>query len=253
MIYLQVYKNEAGTEPRLGREEQHIYHHALMCDLPIKRFQYSQLAALPLSRNDLVVGSVQSVSKALELLGVTPPSSMYYPTCLSPWLHREVKSMTLIDAVNVMSDGHPRFIKPVELKLFDGQCVTLPLPNNIAALPVETPVWLSSLIKFEQEWRVYVSDDEIRGMGRYDPFHTEDAITESMVQPLVDALAASNAPRGYTLDVGLTELGVTVVECNDGWSLGRYSGIDNASYYAVLNSRWKELMLTVECDEQGDL
>ena len=58
-----------------------------------------------------------------------------------------------------------------------------------------------------------------------------------------------NAPAGYSLDIGVTDNGETVlVEINDGFALGNY-GIDPVEYAKLLSARWCELVgISDECD-----
>ncbi|WP_214649898.1 hypothetical protein, partial [Vibrio anguillarum] len=74
MILLQRY----GFPSRLGREEQAIYHHAILERIPVRFFE---AGGLTLSDLDccLLVGSVETFEAALSLIGVAPPKPNYYP------------------------------------------------------------------------------------------------------------------------------------------------------------------------------
>ena len=57
------------------------------------------------------------------------------------------------------------------------------------------------------------------------------------------------APAAFSLDVGLTAAGVTVVvEVNDGYALGAY-GLMPLAYAKLLSARWAQMSGTTDyCD-----
>lgn len=95
------------------------------------------------------------------------------------------------------------------------------------------------VVNFVTEYRVFVSLGRIYGIEHYKGDFTK-FIDVNIIKEMVDSY--KNCPKAYTLDVGLTESGETLlVEVNDMWAIGSY-GI-NGDYYALLcERRMKEIL-----------
>ena len=210
---------------------------------PVFYTEDSQLEAC--RPDDLIVGRVSTIVNHLESYGITL-ENYDYPEELSGFLGRKVWTDTL-DSIISNSNRWPVFIKPVRDKVFTGFVLrdSNDIPNLHKADKNE-PVYCSGLISFQTEWRVFVRYGNVIGIhpykgdwkAQFDPKRVEAMIT-----------AFKNAPAGYSLDIGVTDNGETVlVEINDGFALGNY-GIDPVEYAKLLSARWCELVrISDECD-----
>ncbi len=97
------------------------------------------------------------------------------------------------------------------------------------------------MLDIVSEYRALVIDGQVKALNNYigdwkafpDPNTIIDMVTDYTL-----------APIGYSLDVGVTNKGETVlIECNDGWSLGNY-GACPVIYTNLLMKRWNQLMTT---------
>lgn len=196
---------------------------------------------VPADLGTIVVGSVAFVRRALGRLGIDPPP-LDYPPSLARYLGREVRPTTWAEVRRgVDGPGGPVFVKPRgDDKAFAGYVVSAfrdLIPT--AKFPGETPLWASDPVAFASEWRYFVKQGEVIGVGWYkgDPLrHPDPAAVRAAVADF-----APDAPAAYGLDVGVTEAGATLlVECNDGFSLGCY-GLPPLAYSRFLEERWREL------------
>ena len=204
----------------------------------VETFVLGDLETLPLSPNAIVVGNIGIVWRALEKLGVPRPPYLLTPECLKPFLGRDEWISTLGEVRSLARV--PIFIKPLERgKTFTGHVVkafrdlieTAPFPDDLPVL-AQTPV------EFSSEWRVFVLEGEVLGVGHYhgDPLLFPDV---SAVRTMLSTFTAS--PAAYALDAGVTRDGQTLlVELNDGYALGAY-GLPTHHYVRLLEARWDEL------------
>ena len=93
------------------------------------------------------------------------------------------------------------------------------------------------------EFRVFVLYGEIidvrRYGGRWD-IHCSKEVIDSCVQDF------DGAPNAYTLDMGITKDGETIlIEVNNTCSIGSY-GLDPVLYAKFLSARWAELTDTID-------
>lgn len=207
----------------------------------IQRFTSDDLPSLTLDPEDVVVGGIGTVRKALEMLGLMPVFADDYPACLYSFLGRKVWHSTLREA---RASDSPVFIKPTkrDQKRFTGF-----LFNNFrdlidsAGMDESIPVWCSEPVEFVSEYRVFVAKAEVLGLSHY---HGDFRIFPDF--KVIDAAVAaySTAPAAYGFDFGVTKTGETLlVECNDGFSLGAY-GLNPLLYSYLLETRWREMTNT---------
>lgn len=243
MIYLQRYNGN-----KLGREEQAVLLHATMEQLPVSYFTYEQLengACQPV-KGDLVVGSVEACRLALKLQGKSLPSPIYYPKVLGRFLHRRVFPGSKRDIILSIAQGYPIFAKPKDdWKTFVGQVFDQESGFSIIqSIDEHTMLYLSEVVEFDSEYRVYVKDHKIIACCQYSG--DEDGCPDmSKIQEAVEILKAErNGPFSstYAFDWGILKTGETaIVEMNDAFAIGKYKGISNKDYYEFLKERWNEL------------
>lgn len=197
--------------------------------------------ALPLTREDIVVGGVGFVRRALERLGLAVPELPSIPSSLSAYAGRKTWRGPLIEARRAVERGEEVFVKPLpsQTKLFNGR----PLRAfsdllSTAHLSDDRVVDRAELTPFASERRTFVLHGEIIGLRHYkgDPLLFPDAAT------LRAAVAAyADAPAAYALDIGVAEDGRTLlVEVNDAYAAGCY-GLEPSRYAAMIAARWAEL------------
>ena len=207
----------------------------------LRLFDEAEFDDLPLTRDDIVVGGVGFVRRALQKLGLAVPAVPSIPTSLTDFAGRKIWRSTLIEAQRAAERGEAVFVKPLphQTKLFTGQ----PLRSfddvlRISHLPGDLEVECAELTPFVSEYRVFVLHREIIGVRHYrgDPLVFPEA---ARIRAAVAAY--DDAPAGYALDVGVVEDGRTLlVEVNDSYATGAY-GLAPIRYAALIEARWSEL------------
>jgi len=213
--------------------------------LETRTFCYEDLEAghLKLSRNWLVSGSVRSVLTALEQIGRPPPVIVDYPEGCAAFLGRRLSRSTLGEVRNMDWDTGstpPVFVKPAQHhKAFTGHVISVyrDLLRTVS-VPADTNIWVSDVVEFVSEWRVFVLKGRVVGCRPYkgDPLIFPDPGT---ILEIVASL--EGMPIAFSVDVGTVASGETrLVECNDGFALGSY-GLSSLVYTEFMLHRWVEL------------
>jgi hypothetical protein len=189
-----------------------------------------------------VAGYLDDVWAALKQCGRPRPEAFDYPEALRPWFGRKIERTTLGKVRGTLT---PKFIKPVEHKLFAGfvhkgdgesrmRLVTLSSKEHDAA-----EIWTSPVVNFVTEHRVFVLRGEILDVRRY----KGDWGAVPRRRTIEDAVATwTDAPAAYCLDFGLTapDCSTLLVEANDALAFGTY-GLSGANYARMLAARWAQL------------
>ena len=197
-------------------------------------FVFSDLVEgkLALERDTAVIGGILTLRTALAQLGAPAPA---------------VRLSTIREAHGLCRDDRfdpPVFIKPVTgQKEFTGHVLAvyrdLIRTAGWAHEEPDTAVWLSDVVDFTAEWRYFVHDREIVGVGHYhgDPLQAPDpAVVRAAVAAWTDA------PAAYVIDFGVLADGSTaMVEVNDGFSFGCY-GLNPYAHARMLAARWLEMV-----------
>ena len=183
------------------------------------------------------VGSVEFVSaylntfypdakKALEPLNV--------PEVLFPFAGRSITNVRTPEDMIPFNDSALVFAKSLDrIKAPENGFIGLPTFDRVKDFQVSKP------IDFMSEWRVFVFQDTIRDCRCYlgDQFAYPDPET---IKRMVSAY--KDAPKAYTLDVGVTTKGETVViECHRFFSCGLYGFSQQNIYPAMLSQTWFEM------------
>lgn len=185
----------------------------------------------------LIHGYIGDVHIALKKLGLGVPDPVDYPEELHQFLGRKIWKSVLKDVTK--HPGTEVFVKPVEQKLFTGFLWQGTYKNRlrVAIYDEETPVFLSTPIKFVAEYRCFVLDQKLIDVRRYNG----DWSIAPDRKPIEDAVQAWIGPRAYAMDFGVTDDGRTLlVEVNDAYALGSY-GLDPVAYARMIEARWEEL------------
>lgn len=196
-------------------------------------------------KGEIVIGYVDDVRSMLHKHDIVAPE-LDYPEELTAYLGRKVwKSRLSVIANN--PENWNVFIKPVEDKKFTGIVVRSTKDLVGCGTYGDDPeIFCSEIVKFVAEWRCFVRFGNILDVRRYRGdwrLHFDSGV----VQGIVDQF--NTAPKGYSVDIGLTDKGETLlIEVNDGYALGHY-GLNSLDYAKLLSARWSELTNTTnECD-----
>jgi ATP-grasp domain, R2K clade family 2 len=238
---------QAGSG-RLGPEERDLISDIGRRSIPVELFTRKRLARrqLPIDRSTLVAGEVPVVLGALRQLGIEPAEDKDYPSCLGHLLYRRIWTGTVgrLKEDLFQDAGPPVFAKPRgRRKRFTGRVFDSPADLiHLEGASAATPIYLSEVVDWVSEYRVYVVRGRVVGIHHYggDPAILPD---EAVVSEAIRTLESSGqATAGYGLDLGVLSGGQTaVVEWNDGFSLGSY-GLDPTLYTELILARWCELV-----------
>jgi len=206
---------------------------------------FEDIEEVPVSPYNIVVGFIETTNKYFEKLGLPPKQALNIPGELHSlkYTGRIVGKTTLHHLYRKYRNDYPLFIKPDgRAKEFVAGVVRDEKQAEIYFnhLPDDTKILTSEVVNFVSEYRTYIINGTIKGIKHYigDYFIYPDP---QRVKEMVATY--KSAPAGYSLDVGITDKGETLlVECNDGWSLGNY-GLDDTIYSNLLAARWRELMM----------
>ncbi|MBO9702357.1 MAG: ATP-grasp domain-containing protein [Sporocytophaga sp.] len=189
--------------------------------------------------DNIFLGSIQFIHRALQKLNKTIPEPLDYPKSLSKYLGRRIWESTMDEIAN-NPDKWNVFVKPKGyVKKFTGRPVrsTKDLVG-CGDINMNTPVWVSEPINFTTEWRVFVRYGRVLGVKLYKGDwrnHFNSEVIEAAISDF------EGAPAGYALDFGLTsDNRFLLIEANDGFSLGNY-GLFYVDYAKLLSARWAQL------------
>jgi len=201
---------------------------------------------LELGPESLVAGDLDAVPLALKKLGARGPFVESYPSATHPFLARKVWKSTLTDVKQwVEARGEPLFVKPGErLKRFTGFVYTSRADDYLfQGASHRAPVDCSTVVQFVREFRAYVVGGVVVGVCQY-AGESGSPPEPAFVERVLGALREQQQlVAGFALDVGVLADGQpAVVECNDGFGLGLYPGLNAEVYADLLCARWEELM-----------
>lgn len=192
---------------------------------------------------DVIIASVGSTIQFFEQAGIQTPTYLGYPEELEKYLGRKI-NRTLFGDLLHSETAFPYFIKPAnDVKLFTGDVIErkehLSLIQDFnPGLKEETELFISQTIDIVSEYRCFVFEKDLKGiqyyLGDFRKYPDADLI-DQMVNDYI------SSPVAYTLDVGVTSSGETVlIEVNDMWAIGSY-GFDAKMYALMCVRRMKEL------------
>ena len=211
----------------LRKEKQAI----LKSGLPFVNCSFDDLEKL--NNADLIpVGTVEYINRYCAAHKIALPLNISYPFELAGYLSRTIRSETFGSAPS------DKFVKPKKTKIFTG-AIKSAITESVD--PSE-PVWVSDVVTFTSEYRVYVTDKKIAGYSRYDDGDDQD------IEPDFDHVTRMIAdyesqPIGYSIDVGICEGKTILIEVNDGWALGLYpwGTMTDMAYIDLITKRWRQI------------
>lgn len=203
---------------------------------------YSNLAKI--TKDDIFGGHVQLCQFIWKQLKIKDPALLDYPPEFKEYFGRNIRIATLREFRVILQEnenfGNTYFVKPVLNKLFTGfTCVTEQDLNKLTCSN-NTKVYISNVVSFGAEFRVYVYKGKVVDCFRY---WGDDWTAKTPVDDIKKMVELSKVPAiFYSIDVGIdTKTGKTLlIEVNDGYALGNYglSPVDYAKYSA---DRWLEI------------
>lgn len=192
------------------------------------------------TKEDIVIGYVGTVRDRLFQLGIKI-TEIDYPEELKKYLGRKIWKSSINTIAN-NPNLWPVFVKSIDNKRITGKVISS-IHDLVGCGEAgdNAEVYCCEPINFVAEWRVFLRYGEILDVRSYKGdwrAHYDFKVIESCVKDYV------TAPKGCSIDFGLTEDGRTLlIEVNDGYALGCY-GLNKYSYAKLLSARWAELTNT---------
>ena len=188
--------------------------------------------------SDIIFAGVQATEDFFQKCCIPIPKYLGYPDSLKKYLHRDIKK---IQVKNIKE--FPIFIKPADnIKEFTGELIekesSLQFMKDYMNVKDDMMVYTSEPIDFISEYRCFVYKNELKGIQYYQGDYREyicAKTAEKMIEDYKD-----EAPIAYSLDLGVTKYGTTLVEINDMWAIGSY-GFDYKEYVKMCIDRMQEI------------
>jgi len=196
------------------------------------------LSAQDFELYSVCIGGVQSCRTALFRMGLRDFGIACYPKELEIFMGRSVGISTIGKIIHRGISSDPKFIKPVLPKKFTAFLTSdEDAYSNLYNVEYNEKVYVSDIVEFISEWRVYVKNDEIVRICNYSG--------KTMVFPNANVIRTMikcwKGPCCYALDVGIVGDQTKLVEVNDFYSIGNY-GLFPTEYVEMLILRWNELL-----------
>lgn len=211
--------------------------------LDIEFFVPSQLDELKLTMETMVHGGVGTVRRAFDRLGVEQPRlDGMPPEAILPFYGRRVWATTMAEVRQGYEDNRFFFIKPLRRhKAFSGYVTSGAVGSLIrtAGIADDFEILASDPVRFDTEYRLFVHEGKILDARLYLGSYRK-VLDWSVADAAIEAY--EDAPVAYSLDLGLTDDGRTlVVELNDCFALGSY-GMPSIPYARMVVDRWSEIV-----------
>ena len=209
----------------------------------VEMFTEETFDEISLKENDIVVGGIGFVKRALQQLGLSVPELDSVPKPVEAFAGRSVWHSTMGELRKRVDAGEVIFAKPQpdRLKAFSGRLYSgFKDLISTAHIDDEEPIECSTPLELLSEHRCYVLRGDPIGLRHYagDPLVLPDT---GIVREAVGSF--SDGPMGYAMDFGVTADGRTVVvEVNDGYAIGAY-GLHPVRYANLIQARWDEIRL----------
>lgn len=180
----------------------------------------------------VVIGYPKDIATALNMLDYKPLKQINYPYELKSFLYRNIYEKTL----SQLPKTYPYFIKPTGAKSFSGRVVQS--QKDLIGITQGTYYVTNTILPYMPEFRCYIYEGTIFGVKQYkgDPFvRPNQTVIHNMVS------SYTQAPKAYTLDVGVTPEGNTIlIEVNNGITSGNY-GLSDKDYAIFLQKSFEAL------------
>jgi hypothetical protein len=185
-----------------------------------------------IENDSIVVGFISDILNIQKLMQFDNLKQIDYPTELIDYLYRDFK----IISINNLPDKYPYFIKPISIKSFSGRVIK-EYKDLIGTLDTEL-YFTETIYNIISEYRCFILNGELIGVKHYkgSPFK---CLQEKTVLDMIDKY--KNSPNAYSMDIGITECGKTIlIECNNGYSTGNY-GMSDIMYAKFLKQSYLDI------------
>lgn len=256
-IILQIH-NEFVSESRCIRKLSMIRD-----DIKIYETKYEDLDKYKdlLLQGAIPVGSVEFTKYCMKLANIKYPIFYTYDNDLTcPYGNYNFYNRNIIEGnkayflENIYFINYEDcFIKPKETKLFTGfifkgfditkysSDFELECYNKFITIPNSIELYISEVINIKAEWRCYINKGKLVSVCQYDDSEKDLIPNSDFINKCLEKLGN----RTLALDIGLLDSGeYVVIELNDAWAIGKYSGISDNDYFDFIVTRWKEIYET---------
>lgn len=201
----------------------------------IKTHAFKDIDNVPITNNNIIVGSVEVCKQWLYNAGYDIPTPIPLNTFYN-FLGRDT-FVCDIDAI----DTFPIFIKPyLDIKAFTGFIAYDKFDIELFSNTYTGPVQAQTVVDIVSEYRAYITNNKLLSVKHYsgDPLIFPDA---QVLRECLKLGAANLDRHSYTLDFGVLADGSTIlIEANDGWAIGNY-GLEPLHYYIFVRNRWLQI------------
>jgi hypothetical protein len=186
------------------------------------------------------IGGVQNCRIALFKMGLRDFDIPCYPKELVPFMGRSIEITTIGKVIHMgakLKKQGAKFVKPILPKKFNAFLTSdEDAYSSLYNVEYDEKVYVSDVVKFISEWRVYVKQDEIVRICNYSG-KTTVFPNVNVIRTMIESW---EGPCCYALDIGIVEDQTKLVEVNDFYSIGNY-GLFPTEYIEMLILRWNEL------------
>lgn len=226
-------------------------------DIKVYETKYEELDKYKdlLLEGAIPVGSVEFTKYCMKLANINIPEfdcyimDKYNKSRADYDFHKRIIEIYNKIAIRQGIFRSPLFIKPVETKLFTGfkycgnnmnKYDEHDLEQYLKYLKLEDNVelYISEVINIKAEWRCYINKGKLISVCQYDDSEEDLIPNSNFINKCLEKLGN----RTLTLDIGLLPSGeYVVIELNDAWAIGKYSGILDNDYFDFIVTRWEEI------------
>lgn len=240
-----VYVQKAGGE-FINETAYSMWNGCRLLGVHVEPFEEKNFEHVTLTKQTLVHGYVRTVKNALKSLGIDEPVPRVDgapPPELLPYYGRNIWTSTMGEIRQRWAEDKHLFIKPLYAhKAFTGHVTSGAISDLIqtASFPDDFEVLCSEPVEFIVEYRLFVHNGIIVDCRRYRGDYRR--LVDIDTTALACVQAYKGAPVAYSLDLGLTDDGRTlVVEVNDAFALGGY-GMPAIPYAQMVIDRWVQMV-----------
>ena len=186
------------------------------------------------------VGSVEFVSNYLKTFypeAVNALKPLNVPEVLFPFAGRTIANVRTPEDMTPFNNTALVFVKSLDI-IKDSRNGFIGMPDLIRCEGFQ----VSKPLDFMSEWRVFVFQDAIQDCRCYQGNNFAYPDPEVIKKMVSTYMFSGTSPKTYTLDVGVTTKGETVVvECHRFFSCGLYGFSQPNIYPAMLSQEWYEM------------
>jgi hypothetical protein len=207
------------------------------------------------SPTNIIVGSVEMISLWLKNSGYGIPKSIDIDIVTNEYYQKHFykRNIDVVKYEDLHKVNFPKFIKPHgDIKAFTGFVFKSGKLNELETYGYNYKglFQVQDVVDIVSEYRIYICNNDILGVCHYAGEHlifpNHGEILKFLLNNPIDTPDNPQKGSAYTIDVGVTKLGETVViEFNDAWGTANY-GLNETDYFQWVKTRWLELTKSKE-------